>query len=209
MPVAVIVDYEPGWPDQAARLLDEVAAALRPLADSGRFDYAHIGSTAVPGLAAKAVVDLQVRMPSLPALGHLADLVAPTGFVPAPGSRPDSPGVHRDNPRPGDPPDPALYEKRLFHDPERAAILHIRRADSPFAQFVLLFRDWLRSNPEHADRYQQVKRRLAARHAGDGDADDYTRSKTAFFDETDQEMRAWARAAERVSPGRFAAGSGR
>ena len=194
MPVAVIVDYEPSWPDHAERLLHEVEAALVPLAGSDRFRYEHIGSTAVPGLAAKPLIDLQVRMPYLPALDELADLLASTGFVPAPGSRADSPGVHRDTPRPGDPTDTALYEKRLFHDPARAAILHVRRADSPFAHFVVLFRDWLRSNPEQADVYQQVKRRLAAQHAGDGDADDYTRSKTAFFDETDEAMRAWARA---------------
>lgn len=166
---------------------------LAPLADSDRFGYEHIGSTAVPGLAAKPIIDLQVRMPSLPALDQLAQLLASTGFVPAQGARPDSPGVYQDIPRPGDPTDAALYEKRLFHDPERAAILHIRRADSPFAQFVVLFRDWLRSNPEQADRYQQTKRRLAEQHAGDRDYDDYTRSKSAFFDQTNDEMHAWAR----------------
>jgi dephospho-CoA kinase len=101
--------------------------------------------------------------------------------------------VYRDTPRPGDPTDSALYEKRLFHDPARGAVLHIRRADSPFAQFVVLFRDWLRSNPEQANRYQLTKRRLARQHACDGDYDDYTRSKSAFFDETDDEMRTWAR----------------
>jgi GrpB-like predicted nucleotidyltransferase (UPF0157 family) len=65
--------------------------------------------------------------------------------------------------------------------------------DSPFARFVVLFRDWLRSNPGQAGRYQDTKRRLAEEHAGDGDYDDYTRAKTAFFDETNDEMRAWAR----------------
>jgi hypothetical protein len=44
-----------------------------------------------------------------------------------------------------------------------------------------------------ANRYQQVKRRLAEHHAGDGDYDDYTRSKSAFFDETNDEMQTWAR----------------
>jgi GrpB-like predicted nucleotidyltransferase (UPF0157 family) len=114
-------------------LLNEVEAALAVLADADRYVYEHIGSTAVPGLAAKPIIDLQVRMPSLPALDHLAVLLASTGFIPAHGARPDSPGVYRDIPRPGDPTDAALYAKRLFHDPKRAAILHIRRADSPFA----------------------------------------------------------------------------
>jgi GrpB-like predicted nucleotidyltransferase (UPF0157 family) len=193
VPVAVIADYEPSWPGRAQLLLDEVKAALIPLGDADHFLYEHIGSTAVPGLAAKPIIDLQVRSPSLPALDQLADLLASTGFVPAHGARPDSPGVYRDIPRPGGPAEAALYEKRLFHDPERAAILHIRRIDSPFAQFVVLFRDWLRSNPEQANRYQQVKRRLAERHAGDEDYDDYTRSKTAFFDDTNDQMQAWAR----------------
>lgn len=169
-------------------------AALAPLAGSGRFGYDHIGSTAVPGLAAKPIVDLQVRMPSLPGPAALARLLAPTGFVPAHGTRPDSPGVYRDSPRPGDPRDHELYEKRLFHDPARAAILHVRRMDSPFAHFVVVFRDWLRADPEHAKRYQEIKRRLAEEHAGDGDYDDYTRAKSAFFNETNDEMRAWARA---------------
>jgi GrpB-like predicted nucleotidyltransferase (UPF0157 family) len=193
VPIAVVVDYEPSWPDRAQRLLDEVKSALAPLTDSGHFVYEHIGSTAVPGLAAKAIIDLQVRMPSLPALDQLVELLASTGLVPAQGARPDSPGVYRDTPRPGDPTDAALYEKRLFHDPERATILHIRRADSPFAQFVVHFRDWLRSNPEQANLYQQTKRRLAGQHAGDADYDDYTRSKSAFFDRTGDEMRAWVR----------------
>jgi GrpB-like predicted nucleotidyltransferase (UPF0157 family) len=192
VPVAVIVDYEPSWPERAQRLLDEVQTALAPLPDSGRFTYEHIGSTAVPGLAAKPIIDLQVRMPCLPSRDQLAELLAPTGFSPAQGARPDSPGVYRDTPRPGDPTDAELYEKRLFHDPERAAILHIRHADSPFAEFVVLFRDWLRGNPEQALRYEETKRHLAGQHARDGDYDDYTRSKSAFFDETDEQMRAWA-----------------
>ncbi len=193
MPIAVVVDYQPSWPGRAQVLLNELEAALAPLADADRFVYEHIGSTAVPGLAAKPIIDLQVRMPYLPALDQLAVLLASTGFIPAYGARPDSPGVYRDVPRPGDSIDAALYAKRLFHDPKRAAILHIRRTDSPFAQFVVLFRDWLRSNPGQANRYQQIKRRLAEHHAGDGDYDDYTRSKSAFFDETNDEMQAWAR----------------
>lgn len=193
MPIAVVVDYEPSWPVRAQQLLDEVRRALTPLARSSSFGYEHIGSTAVPGLAAKPIIDLQVQMPSLPPLDELAELLAPTGFLPVQGARPDSPGVYRDTPRPGDPTDAALYEKRLFHDPERAAILHIRRADSPFAQFVVLFRDWLRNNRDQANAYQETKRRLARQHAGDPDYDDYTRSKSAFLDETNDEMRAWSR----------------
>jgi GrpB-like predicted nucleotidyltransferase (UPF0157 family) len=72
MPAAVIVDYDPAWPIRAAGLLNEVRAAFATLPDADRFAYEHIGSTAIPGLAAKPIVDLQVRMPALPDLAVLA-----------------------------------------------------------------------------------------------------------------------------------------
>lgn len=191
MPRAVIVDYDPAWPIRARQLLSTVRSAFASRAEE--FGYEHIGSTAVPGLAAKPFVDLQVRMPTLPSMAELTDILAPTPFIPAQGARPDSPGVHRDIPRPGDPVDPPLYEKRLFHSPAEAAILHIRRADSPFAQFVVDFRDWLRQHPDQARRYEQLKRDLAERHAGDPDYDDYTRAKSAFLNEIQPRLRGWAR----------------
>ncbi|GAA1331157.1 GrpB family protein [Saccharothrix algeriensis] len=193
MPPAVIVDHDPAWPVRAQRLLDEVGAVFAPLAGSDRFAYEHIGSTAVPGLAAKPFLDLQVRMPSLPGLAELADVLAPTPFVVARGARPDSPGVHRDTPRPGDPTDAALYEKRLFSAPTEAAILHVRRTDSPFAGYVVDFRDWLRHHADQARRYEQIKRALAELHAGGPDYDDYTRAKSAFLDEVQPRVRDWAR----------------
>jgi GrpB-like predicted nucleotidyltransferase (UPF0157 family) len=51
-----VVDHQPRWLDQARRLLGEVGAVLAPLPGSGHFDHAHIGSTAVPGLAAKPIL---------------------------------------------------------------------------------------------------------------------------------------------------------
>lgn len=192
MPPAVIVDHDADWPLRARHLLAGVRSALAPLPGADGFAYEHIGSTAVPGLGAKPIVDLQVRLPDLPSLARLTELLASTPFVPAHGSRPDSPGVYRDSRRPGDEADDSAYEKRLFHSPEEGAILHVRRADSPFARFVVDFRDWLRSHPEQARRYEEIKRGLAAEHAGGSDYDDYTRAKTAFFDEIGPQLRSWA-----------------
>ncbi|HVK20744.1 MAG TPA: GrpB family protein [Actinokineospora sp.] len=200
MPPALIVEYDPAWPGRALRLLREVRAAFVSLAGTEYFVYEHIGSTAVPGLAAKPYVDLQVRMPSLSSLAELADILAPTPFVPAFGARPDSPGVHRDIPRPGDHVDLARYEKRLFYAPTEAAILHIRRTDSPFAEFVVEFRDWLRHHPDRARRYEQLKRDLAVRHANDSDYDDYTRAKSAFLDEIQPHLRDWVRHHRPIPP---------
>lgn len=192
MPPAVIVEYDAAWPLRAQHLLDGVRPALAALPGADAFDYEHIGSTAVPGLGAKPIVDLQVRMPDLPSLARLTEVLAPTPFVPAHGSRPDSPGVHRDARRPGDQAGDAAYEKRLFHSPAESAILHIRRADSPFARWVVDLRDWLRCHPEQARRYEQIKRALADEHAGAPDYDDYTRAKTAFFDDIQPQVRDWA-----------------
>lgn len=191
MPPVVIVDHDPAWPKRAQQLLNEVRSAFTSLTGADQFVYEHIGSTAVPGLATKPIVDLQVRMPSLPSLANLANTLAPTPFVPAHGSRPDSPGVYRDAPRPGDPTDAGLYEKRLFHAPAEAAILHIRRADSPFAEFVVEFRDWLCHHPDQARRYEQLKRSLAEQHADALDYDDYTRAKSTFLNQIQPQMRNW------------------
>lgn len=194
---AVIADYDTQWPVRADRLLQDVRLALRPLPDSDRFAFDHIGSTAVPGLAAKPIIDLQVQMPSLPQREELADRLAPAGFRVATGSRPDSPGVYRDTPRPGSQAPEHVYEKRLFHSPQHEAILHIRRLDSPFAAFVVLFRDWLQEHPDEARRYEQHKRSLADAHAADPDYDDYTRGKSDFLAEAESRMRAWAGMAQR------------
>ncbi|WP_394619596.1 GrpB family protein [Lentzea sp. JNUCC 0626] len=190
MPSAVIAEYDPEWPVRAHHLLDEVRAAFSVLPGAEGFTYDHIGSTSVPGLGAKPIIDLQVCLPELPALDELAALLAPTPFVPAHGSRPDSPGVYRDARRPGEH-DDAVYEKRLFHVPD-TVILHVRRADSPFARFVVDFRDWLRAHPDQAARYERIKRDLADDHADAADYDDYTRAKTAFFTEIGPGLTRWA-----------------
>ncbi|MFQ6329188.1 GrpB family protein [Nocardia sp. CWNU-33] len=170
-----IVDYDPSWPIRADRLLDNVRAAIGDWPHSEVYVFDHIGSTAVPGLAAKPIVDLQVCLPVLPTLAELATVLAPTGFLPASGARPDSPGVYRDIPRRDSAASPELYDKRLFHSPEEPAILHIRRLDSPFAKFVVLFRDWLRAHSDEARDYAVYKCGLATQHAADPDYDDYTR----------------------------------
>jgi GrpB protein len=64
-----------------------------------------------------------------------------------------------------------------------AAILHIRLHDSPFARHTVLLRDWLCTHPADRHRYQLLKIELSARHAHDGDYDDYTRGKSGLIAE--------------------------
>jgi len=191
---AVLQPYDPIWPVRAARMLDALRGALEPFGIPAEFE--HIGSTSVPGLVAKAYVDLQVRMTEFPPAEALDPALADTGFVPATGSRPDSPGVYRDIPRGSERVPDDVWRKRLFvHDIDgpRAAILHVRSSASPWGRYTVWFRDWLRAHPDARDAYAQFKAATAAAHAGDADFDDYTRAKTAFFDQVQARFEAWGR----------------
>lgn len=191
-----IVSYAPSWPSVAQRWMQRIASDL---AASGVHALAveHIGSTAVPGLGAKPYVDIQVLVPRLPDEEATTAALAPAGFSRARGSRADSPGVDFDIPRPGA--DPQHHEKLLYvqeteSEPSvRGVILHVRRADSSFADFVLSFRDWLRADPAAAGEYERLKRALAEQHAGAADYDDYTRAKSDFMDRAQHAM-GWPRA---------------
>ncbi|MDR6868572.1 dephospho-CoA kinase [Microbacterium resistens] len=188
MASARIVPYDPGWPVLADEWLSRIETALSGVPGAGSFVYEHIGSTAVPGLAAKPIIDLQLRAPTLPEVVPVTVALDGLGLSRALGSRPDSPGVHADIPRPGT--SAARHEKLLFHRPagpgptsgESEVILHVRLADSPFADFVVAFRDWLRRDEEARREYEALKRALAAEHADAADYDDYTRAKSRFMD---------------------------
>jgi GrpB-like predicted nucleotidyltransferase (UPF0157 family) len=178
----VLVPYDETWPHSAAERLADLRRALTPLDPDEQFDYEHIGSTSVPGLAAKPFLDLQVRVPQLPDPDALDAAVRHAGFQVEPGARPDSPGVHRDSPRGSATVPDEVWEKRLYTATRPDAILHVRRSDSPWGRYTVLFRDWLRAHPEEAADYERTKRELAHQHAGDRDFDDYTRAKTDYFD---------------------------
>jgi GrpB-like predicted nucleotidyltransferase (UPF0157 family) len=188
----VLLPYDATWPRSADERLADVRWALRPLDPDASFDYEHIGSTSVPGLAAKPFLDLQVRVPRLPDPAALDAALLLVGFLPEPGARPDSPGVHRDTPRGRRRVPTEVWEKRLFTSSQPDAVLHVRRADSPWGHYTVQFRDWLRAHPDEAADYERTKRALAEKHGGDPDYDDYTRAKTAYFDRVQARFEAWA-----------------
>ena len=128
VPRAEIVAPSPGWPAEFAEVATPLRAALGGLAL--RID--HIGSTAVPGLAAKDVIDLQVTVTALDAAA-LAPGFARVGFLPAPGA----------------------FGGRPIN-------LHVRVAGHANQRYALLFRDYLRAHPLAAQAYGELKRRLAA-----------------------------------------------
>lgn len=153
MAFIAITDYDPTWPDQ----FEQVAAALGQRLGDAVISIDHIGSTAVPGLAAKDVIDMQVTVASLAHADRLAPLFQQAGYTATP-----YPLDHRP---PGDPSDPSRWEKRLWQSPPgaRRANIHVRVAGWPNQRYALLFRDYLRAHPRAAAAYAGLKRALAER----------------------------------------------
>jgi dephospho-CoA kinase len=176
-----LVPYDPTWPAQAERVI----ARLRLAAGDGALRVDHIGSTSVPGIAAKDVLDIQVTVPSLEVADELAEPLARAGF-------PAAPGFTRDSPHAPDP-DPEHWRKRMAGsaDPKRWVNVHLRAEGSPGWRAALLFRDWLRAEPEWLADYQAMKERTAARYA-DGEIPDYATAKEPWFERAFTEMERWA-----------------
>ena len=175
-----MVESQPEWVIAGARLTARVAAAA---GEWGR-GTAHIGSTAVPGLPAKDVIDLQLGVAALADADAGREALADAGF-------PHRPGIVRDNPKP---PDAAPWPKR-YHggaDPGRPVHLHIREVGSPGWRYALLMRDWLRADPEARADYARVKEALAERFAGDPDAARYAEAKEPWFDLALPRAQEWA-----------------
>jgi GrpB-like predicted nucleotidyltransferase (UPF0157 family) len=194
---ALLVAHDPQWLPRAAELLDRVRAALGDLPGATEAEFDHIGSTSVPGLAAKPILDLQVRILPLPSDVELSPRVEPLGFARARGARPDSPGVYRDIPRGDEIVPDEVWNKSLFVAHEIPAILHVRRKDSPWGRYTVWFRDWLRAHPDARRRYEMTKRELSEANVGKPDYDDYTRAKTAFFDQVQSSFTTWANTVRR------------
>jgi GrpB-like predicted nucleotidyltransferase (UPF0157 family) len=145
-PATRIVDYDPAWPELAAAEMARVEVALG--AQVARID--HVGSTAVPGMAAKPIVDLQVSVAEISPPEPYARPLEGLGYLFAPD--PDSPDFHFF----GKP----VERPRTFH-------LHVCAAGSEDEFRHLALRDYLRAHPEEAAQYGEVKRGLVALRPGD------------------------------------------
>ncbi|MEC3974147.1 dephospho-CoA kinase [Amycolatopsis sp. H20-H5] len=174
-----VAPYDATWPAQAERLLTRIRLAVGERAV--RAD--HIGSTAVPGLAAKNIIDLQVTVPELADAEALADTLTAAGF-PAAG------GEWVDDPQDGGEPWPKRVH--IGGDPGRAVNLHVRSLETPAWRLALLFRDWIRAHPGERDAYAEVKLRLAAEHAEDGTTEPYTDEKQTWVNAAFTRAETWA-----------------
>jgi GrpB-like predicted nucleotidyltransferase (UPF0157 family) len=153
-----IVDYDPIWPDLFQREADRVRAALGERA----LQIEHVGSTSVPGLAAKPIIDIVLVV---------ADTSNEEAYVPA---LERAGYVLRIR-------EPDFHEHRMFKGPDTNTNLHCYSAGCPEVDRMLVFRDWLRANEVDRLLYERTKRELAARTWKY--VQDYADAKTAVVDE--------------------------
>jgi GrpB-like predicted nucleotidyltransferase (UPF0157 family) len=156
-----ICPYDPAWPQLFCAESQKLARA------AGRENVAgieHIGSTAVPGLSAKPVVDILMMVKKNTDLRALRQNLEKAGY--AFSAQPDRPAPHMMFMKGYG---PAGYTGQAYH-------LHIRY---PGRQDETVFRDRLRAHPKEAAAYARLKAALAAKYRFDRDG--YTRAKTAFI----------------------------
>ena len=185
---AVLVPPDPSWAQQGERLRTRVLHALRGTAL--RVD--HIGSTSVPGLAAKDVLDLQVVVAELDAAAAAGQALAAAGLV----RRTD--GTWWDTLLDGT---GRRVEKVLAvnADPGRAVNCHVRVMASPAWRETLLLRNWLRADPAATQEYSALKDRLAA--APHASIDEYAGSKTPWLTQALERAAGWAARTGRADSG--------
>jgi GrpB-like predicted nucleotidyltransferase (UPF0157 family) len=136
-----LADYDPSWPV----LYEREAARIRGLLGERVLVLEHAGSTSVPGLAAKPIIDIVLGV---------ADPADEPAYVPS-----IETGGYVLRIR-----EPDWLEHRVFKGPDTDVNLHVFAADSPEIERMLAFRDRLRTHPDERDRYLSTKRELAARH---------------------------------------------
>ncbi|GIJ73479.1 hypothetical protein Voc01_083960 [Virgisporangium ochraceum] len=134
----VIEEYDPGWADRFAAAASRLAALLGDRVSA----IEHVGSTSVPGLAAKPIIDIDLL---------LADTADESAYLPA------LEGIgYRLVLR-----EPWWYGHRMLVSGEADVNLHVWPKDAPEPVRHRLFRDWLRTHPDDRDLYAEAKRRLA------------------------------------------------
>jgi dephospho-CoA kinase len=179
-----LVEPDPSWPAQFERVAVRVSRAAAALAQ--RVD--HIGSTSVPCLPARDVLDIQLSVADLGAVHDLVDDLRAVGFV----YRPE---LRRDVAQPSGPA-AAPWPEGVFvsADPGRAVDLHVRATGSPGWRMALLLRDWLRAVPEARSDYASLTRRLLAESVGDAGTRGNADAEHVWLDSASDAAGRWASA---------------
>lgn len=182
----LLVPADPEWAAQARRIL----ARLRTTCGHRASRVDHIGSTAIAGMDAKDVIDVQVSVASLDVADELTDALLAAGYVRSEVTTDVAKGDGRSTvPEFDHTAADELWHKRLFcsADPGRPTNVHVRVAGWPGQQFALLFVDWMKANPDVQAEYVDLKRRVAAQDSATTGA--YADAKEPWF--LDAYRRAW------------------
>jgi len=131
-------EYSPDWP----RLFEREAARIRAALGDRALQVEHVGSTSVPGLAAKPIIDILLVVPNSADESSYVPALEAAGYI----------LTIRE---------PDWYEHRLFKGPDTNVNVHTFSPRCSEIHRMLLFRDWLRSHPADRERYERTKRELA------------------------------------------------
>lgn len=168
--MVVIEDYNPDWPNQYEQERNAIVAAIGPWIA----DIQHAGSTSVPGLAAKPVIDICIDLNTYPLPAEAIEAMQALGY--------EYRGEY------------GIAGREYFNkkSPRRYHV-HAYSPGNPEWDAHILFRDYLRAMPDAAMQYELLKRDLAQRSA---DAYVYTDDKTDFVLGTLEQARKWRTQAE-------------
>lgn len=133
-------EYDPDWP----RLFEREASRLRKTLGDLALRIEHAGSTSVPGLAAKPIIDVVLVVPDSADEAAYVPLLEAAGYV------------LRIR-------EPDWYEHRLFKGPDTDVNVHTYSAGCPEIGRMVAFRDWLRTHDDDRELYERTKRELASR----------------------------------------------
>jgi GrpB-like predicted nucleotidyltransferase (UPF0157 family) len=141
-----VVEPDPAWPTQAQDVIARIQQVLGPVV----VGVEHVGSTAVPGLPAKPVLDLDLRVTDPDDEGAYLPPLEAAGFA----------LIVRE---------PWWYRHRMLRGSDPDVNLHVYGPESAESARQRLFRDWLREHPEDRDRYAAAKRAASAESAAEGE----------------------------------------
>lgn len=163
-----IYPYDPTWPD----LFLQTARPLRDALGEVALRLDHIGSTSIPGTAAKPIIDIQISVAAFEPFDRILQPMESLGYI-----------WRADNPE---------LTKRYFREPTgtRRTHIHVRVAGSWSEQFALLFRDYMRHHPADAAAYVELKQHLATQYQDNREA--YTDAKTPFIWTIMQKADVWS-----------------
>ena len=155
-PTVVVVEYDPAWPQE----FEALRARVWPVVADVALRIEHVGSTSVPGLAAKPIIDMTVVVPARVQVPGAIERLASLGYV------------HRGN--------LGIENREAFDHPPtlRRHNLYVCPEGTIGIVNQVAVRDHLRAHPEQAAQYAALKQRLAERYPSDIDA--YVVGKTAF-----------------------------